>query len=48
MSEWLDLMLGEIARKNEEEEAARKEAARREASTMGVRARSDPLSKEVS
>lgn len=30
MSEWLDIMLGEIARKQEEEKAAREEAARRQ------------------
>jgi len=29
MSEWLDLMLAEIARKKDEEKAAREEAARR-------------------
>ena len=29
MSEWLDIMLAEIARKNEEERLAREEAARR-------------------
>jgi len=30
MSEWLDIMLAEIARKQEEERAAREEARRRE------------------
>jgi vacuolar-type H+-ATPase subunit E/Vma4 len=30
MSEWLDLMLAEIARKKEEEKTALEEAARRE------------------
>ena len=30
MSEWLDLMLAEIARKKDEEKAAREEAARRD------------------
>jgi hypothetical protein len=30
MSEWLDIMLGEIARKQEEDTAAREEAARRQ------------------
>jgi len=33
MSEWLDLMLGEVARKNEEEKMALEEAARREKSS---------------
>ena len=32
MSEWLDIMLGEIARKKDEEKAAREESARREKS----------------
>jgi hypothetical protein len=30
MSEWLDIMLAEIARKKEEDRVAREEAARRE------------------
>lgn len=30
MSEWLDIMLAEIARKSEEEKLAREEEARRE------------------
>jgi hypothetical protein len=43
MSEWLDIMLGEIARKQDEEKAAREEAARRhpEDSTGKVRKPAD-------
>jgi len=34
MSEWLDIMLSEIARKRAEQEAARQEAERRAAKSM--------------
>ncbi len=36
MSEWLDVMLSEIARKREEEKAAKEEAARRSAESASA------------
>ena len=41
MSEWLDIMLAEIARKQEEERAAREEAWRRERGSRTDEAQED-------